>query len=788
MYIEKEKYEKRRRNRNIAYHVISIIFIIGALLFTVFRFGGVLFRVLETLRDLFVSIAFVAVKLFAPDLIQPTVTQPSEAVFTILPWTWEEFQVCLQTFAKLIGDKYNFFDYITLVLQILTHVSLALLPLAMIITIALLIGWLTYRKSDKEKYAAQEKKRQQSKKELSEKQKERRKKEKLPDSIPLQAFKKFEENVLHPVKDFCVRYLNSFLVRCKGYKIALILIWLWNLNVFSIAIELAAYVFYLVATTDILSLPVYAGKLLLDLFVPLLFLPVIVQLIIGLRVFHVVRCHIGDNILRAFLAKLEALLEKILGAILVVGKQRSRKTTLITVLSLVQANVYRKKAYKGMKKRAKQFPYFPWRNVEDTVRAARAKHEIYTLATCRAFVDCLRRYNYDCGTVAEQRCALKFLKRKFDYHGDNLLFGYDVEKYPTTYNDGRQIIDIFEAIEAYVKLYFIYKTPTSLIYGNYSIRSDEIEHSKGNLEKYNLDMIDRTPADIANHSRYAHYGIGDMMRYGTLMDPKGEYKFALEYGVLAYMEYAKEQGNQETNSGIKKDSKACNRKNDGHSIFLKTVTHMATVDNETYIRPFMDDHRPDSLKADIRELCTLWRIKGKSDSRIVLPGFAFEETLWILTTKAYDWIEDQMSYLHRKNTLLMYLLNKIYMPFNRYCERLANKYSVYTSTVNMWDGADDEVLKNNAKLVIPEFVAFSQRFATDGLGNYFYERAKLSKTGIDDVPAFETEKMTLDEMQALLSHFYNELGELMEIEQFVKAKEELQKWLAEREKKEKEKK
>ena len=78
---------------------------------------------------------------------------------------------------------------------------------------------------------------------------------------------------------------------------------------------------------------------------------------------------------------------------------------------------------------------------------------------------------------------------------------------------------------------------------------------------------------------------------------------------------------------------------------LKTITHMATVDNKTYFRPFYDDHRPDSAAADYKELTTLWRIKETSQSTNILPFFAIEELFGDILTKIYDWFEEKISFL-----------------------------------------------------------------------------------------------------------------------------------------------
>ena len=50
---------------------------------------------------------------------------------------------------------------------------------------------------------------------------------------------------------------------------------------------------------------------------------------------------------------------------------------------------------------------------------------------------------------------------------------------------------------------------------------------------------------------------------------------------------------------------------------------------------------------------------------------------------------------------------------------------------------------------------------------------------------FKDKKMSFEEMQAIGSHIYNEMGELMHVESFVKARQERDKWLKEEEQRKK---
>ena len=55
--------------------------------------------------------------------------------------------------------------------------------------------------------------------------------------------------------------------------------------------------------------------------------------------------------------------------------------------------------------------------------------------------------------------------------------------------------------------------------------------------------------------------------------------------------------------GVKKDSFECNQLNDLFNTWLKMLRHSATVSNYPFVRVIFDEQRPESLGADLREVC-----------------------------------------------------------------------------------------------------------------------------------------------------------------------------------------
>ena len=746
------------------YHAISIAFIVGAVAFSVFRFGSVFFRFLSSLKDLWTSLLYFFAEMFSGKRgsVAPSVLDIPPEALALFPYTWKEFCSLLELVWKLIWDKQNFFIYLGNVFIFLGIVGAAISPIFLVVGIIWLVVWVVYGKAQPPTDETRGE-----------------------DTVQLAAFKRFEAHWITPIVTFVRDYLCDFLEKCNGYKIALILIWLYNLNVFTIVVEAVAFIFYFAQSFNVLMLYTQLPKLLLDLIPAWSFLPTFVKVVLGYWIFAKIRYANGMKKLRELEEKNKDFLEKHPGALFIVGKQRSKKTTMVTSMALSQAAIFRDKAGKKMQKWRKRFPNFPWRNVEESVRRARERGYIRNLPQCKEYVwELLRTKKQAQRNAAASKNVVKHLRKKHGFCGKTLLFGYDGDE--LTYNDGLKISTIWDALEAYVQLFFIYTAPTPLIYGNYSIRCDEKKKTVGNLEEYDLDFFNRKPEDMQRDSQYCHNLDWDGLRLEKVMIPNNPNKDAMDFGVVAEMEIGKERGNQHTNEGKKKDDKDCNPKNDGYNNRIKMNGHIATVDYDNFFRELMDDQRPDSLNADSKNLCDVCQIKKTDQApKNILHGFAVEEALHSIATALYDKLEARMAYLKAENSLLMYLINKLYCPFDRWHEQTCNQFGVYKAQLKVWNGMDDELLTDNGTYYLFSTKDHAERFATDGIGSFFHEKGKKSPRGINDVPMFAGKKMTFEEMMASNSHFYNTLSKWFEIEAMEKMKRERAEWLAQREKEKK---
>ena len=732
---------EKRKIQFRSYCAIIVTLIVVSVLFSIFRFRAQALRVFQSGKDLVTSIGYYFSELFEIGSVKATITEIPEGLTSYLPIEWADFKLKCKTFRELLFEEQNLKLYFAKVGNIFGRIAEILLMLMIPVILGGIVVSSVYETPNNDYNE---------------------------DTKALQRYKKIEEKIFAPIKNY-IKGLFSF-VKESVYGKILFGIWCYNFSVFTILIEAVAFVFYFSMSIDFVSFYTLFVKVGIDLTAPISFLPRWVWAIIGWIVFDWARRKIGLKRLRSYEEKNRTFLETYLGALFLVGKQRAKKTTIITDMALTQEMIYRDKAKEKLAECDKQFPYFPWINVELFYREGQARHTLPTLAMHRQFLKTLR-YHFERDIrgrykdPAVRKSILRHLKKRYGYAYKDFIFEYDHARYGTTYNNALGLIHVFEAIENYVQLFYIYAAPTSLIFGNYAIRTDVTYETYGNFPDITCDFFDSDAEEVVESSQYSHPINFNFARLGKVTDEEDPYKDGFEVGIWTIMEFAKERGNQNTNVGIKADSHECNQRNDGFELNTKMEGHSATIMYYTFFRPFYDDQRPDSLSADNKDLCDVIMIKGVSDAKIVVPFFAWGELIHMIATSIYDGIYYKIRKFRGDNTLLVYLLKKVYSPLHKRYDRIFNQFSVYTAQLKIWDAMGDEVLTDKGRYYISTKKTYSTRFATDGIKDFYHQKALMSKYGLNDYPTFGDVKMTVEEMESMRSHFYTKINKIFRKEE-----------------------
>ena len=721
------------KQRELIFHTVTVIFITVTLCFSIFRFAPVFLRVLEALKDAGTSLAyyFLFVFLEMEYLVEPMIKILPTNIEAILPITLEEFELLMETYFEIITDLYYIELYIEKVGDVLYTVSQTIMMLMIPCTVLIFTLRLIYSIPDQEHNK---------------------------DSKPLQVWKRVSRKTLQPTLFYFRKYWK-FLRRKKWYFRILLCLWVYNLSGLTIALEIIAWIFYFSVSWDIEATLVAIVKILADFTIPLFFLSPNVWIIIAFFLFE--RWRVKKAKRRAWngIGKVTEFLEDNPGTIFVNGKQRAKKTSLLTQFILLQEyQIFRPKANELLSNRDKQFPDFPWRLFDRFIVDARRYHKLYTWAGVRQFFETLKRYDEEYGhlSYSDRRNYHNYLKKTYGYKFKDFCFEYDRTKYPTTFDDGLKRHTIYDALESYAKLFMLYSQPTPLTYANYSIRSDFSIIDLGNFVEFEGDLVGKTTDESMALTQYCHILNWDRHRLGEQFNPDAADNDAVEYGVGGSHEEDKERKNQHTKRMVEKVAGEPNQDNDFVHIDFMMHGHAAECDNFSFHRWFFDAQKADELEARTRALTLMLYIKKAHAVKNYMPLFAFDEAIFIIASSIYDSIYEYIRLRKGSNTLLVYALRRFYTPLFQRFIRLSNRYNYNPLDLIPTDGGD-QATGEMIRLPLLWLVAYRYRFASDANGDFYFHKTKKSPMGLNDTRQYESLRMTLEEMEAQNSYFIKDL-------------------------------
>ena len=709
--MEKTTSEKKRFDYR---HIICMAITLGFIACAVFVFPSALGRLIEGGRDFGLSIAYYFAELF--DLqhdIVPTVNDlpNTDGIFPSVPIAddWEQFKADWVAYWRLWANADNFLSYLLFFSNLLytfCFVLLLLLPIAFAV-VFFLKRYLKKQNNDYDK-----------------------------DSRPLKAVKQIARYTYRPMKNWLVAFFG-FVREHKPYWVIWLCIWAYNFNLFTVVLEFFAFYFYFVVSFDFVSIYRQVYKLFLDLYVPATFIPLWGWAALALVLFDKFRKTVAYTRLNHYERRNCGFINARPVVYMVCGTMGKKKTTAITDMALSQEVMFRDKAFEKILENDLKFPFFPWCNLENELRRAMEYHAVYNLATVRRFI---RKK-----ASRWQKCPCR-----------ERLFGYDYERYGLTYDDKLKTVGVWEVLETYSQLYFIYIIQSSLLIANYSVRVDNVLSDLGNFPLWNSEFFKRDSRLTDSYSRHAHILDFDSLRLGRKVIEGNRNADNFEFGVVVITEVGKERGNSLELSEKKKKDETTNQKNDLFNSWLKMVRHSATVDNFPFVRVITDEQRPESWGADARDLCEIVSIRESSETRLAMPFFALEELLYDWLFGKFAGLYYQYRYVRSDNTLPMYLLKLLTAKVQHYYTGIYNRFGYCTLRVQVESGTQDGQISEN-KYYLSSKKIYSKRFSTDCFSDFFTEKALRSPVGIDDLREYTTGKATFAELGLQNSYFVNDL-------------------------------
>ena len=696
---------------------LSIVITASFLAIGIFLCTNSYLRLWETLKELWESIKYYFCEIFAIEqsvpetgpVIPPSEVLDPEVTTPILPNESSYFWLKFKAYFNILVQGANLKRYFVGILRVIgdiSHVLLLVIPFILLFVILV-----------KKMYSGTNTRYNQ-------------------DTKPLKVFKAISGVTYQPVKRFILSY-RDFLDEQSFWKTMWLWIWLININFVSMVISFIAFYFYFAISFDLTAIYPQIKTMVLDFFLVIRYFPYVIT---GTLVW-IIFCRIRENRALAVLQHNEArncgFINELPIVTMTCGSMGKKKTTMTTDMALSQTVMFRQEAFSRLQKQDMKFPFFPWICFELDIKEQMENGTIFNLASIGKWVRGLT-----------DRYENEETENPFD------LYGYDVKKYGLWYYSGLSHEYLFNVLETYAKLYFIYVIESSLLVSNYSIREEDKlgEYSNFPLRDYSFFNM---PANDEN-TRFANILDFDVLRLGKKVIENNEKAGSFEFGIVVITEVGKERANNLELKEIKKGADETNQKNDMFNAWLKMCRHSATVDNFPFIKVFTDEQRPESWGADARDLADIITIIKTGPQKLALPFFDIEEMLY---EKTFNWFLRLYYGFRNKrgdNTLLVHILKSVVSKIYTHCERLYNRFGFCVLSVYKERGTQDEKPERK-RYFLASYKIYRERFSTDCFSDYFNELAEKSGIGLLDYIEYGTVKASVEELKQQNSYFIRSL-------------------------------
>ena len=734
---------KKLKHRRDYRHTLCSAITFVSLLFG-FLFPNALPRLLESLRDIVTSLLFYVFQIANPDNnpISPTVTLlPSWQLapelwqpVTLLPSSVEEFLEFWGAYISLLFNEWNFKFYWYAVSDFLfygSRILLILMPFGVSLILLVSMG--------KDKTCTERGRR----------------------SRGLVRFQKFLFRYVYPVvywfKDF-----GAFLKKNKSYYQSWLALWALYFNLYSIVLSFIAYYFYFISSWDILSLYTQLLKLQKDLTPVIRFLPGIAWFLLFIELYNRSSIDTAFRTLEAGERANRVVLNQSSIITSVYGEPGVGKTTMITSMALSAQVKLFEDAFAIMINRAAQFPNFPWQVFRDYVKYLIDNRIVCDINQMKKWISSRRwKYDYFTNTVRVRRILRKHPEAIRYMH--RYTFGYDYIHYRSAFSDELKVVHLYDALESYAAAYLIFSVQTNLLFSNYSIRTDSLLKSIGNLPLRDNDFFDRDPEKQEVYSQHSHIIDFDVIRLGRKIVEGNKKANGAPVGVIVITEIDKEFKNMNLLKETKINANETNQKNDLHDAALMMIRHGAVIDNKPFVILLADLQRPEAWGAGGRELGNVIFLPEKTQMVPVLPFFSFywlTEGIFSVIKKKWDKFDANYQYRRSDETLPIYLTRNLISALHNHYEKLKNIFGMQVVSLEIQSGRMDGTIRKDKWRWFAK-KDWSNRNRTDCL-NSVWEKAAPNTMHIDDFISYAATLATKEECAWQNSYFQNDIHKMKE--------------------------
>ena len=511
-------------------------------------------------------------------------------------------------------------------------------------------------------------------------------------------------------------------------------------NVLTITLEFIAYYIFFIAAQELATLYTQVYKLVLDLKPFVSFVTIIGAIIFLICLLFHWSKKIGYERLEHNERKNRGFINELGIVTYIYAEMGEGKTTMLTSMGLSNEVQLRDDALEVILECDTCFPNFPWARLESLLKKAYAHHLVYDKWSCIRFVKSLQEQ------FIENPCR------------EN-IFGYDIDRYPLTFDNKKYVEDIWETIQDYALAYTIYTTQSALIISNYSIRVDSLMLDLGNFPIWDCDFFKRDSRLIDSFSRHSHILDYDMVRLGCQMLKDNPNRYAFGWGVWVYTELDKEAKNTLEQQEMKATDEECNQKNDLMHVMFKMSRHACMIRFRNFIRIIADMQRVENITANLRQVGQVALITDKEEKAVTLPWFS----AWKIFSPALLSIKSRLDNLHvnerflrSDERLLTGSLERIRAAIGQWETRTVGVFGCRVLKIELQTGRMDGKVKLR-EYAIQDKKDYAKRNGSDCMAGVFESRGELNTIGLDDMAEYADYIATQDELLKQNSYVQREL-------------------------------
>lgn len=516
------------------------------------------------------------------------------------------------------------------------------------------------------------------------------------------------------------------------WRYAFLVVFLFDINVFTILLEIISTMYYTLATFELETLYIGLYKLCIDLMPFIVYVPKIPVIIYLSYKMYNRRFKIAYDLRDRTDRGNQAIVKRLPAIVQVTGVPGAGKDRLMIDFDLTHERIDKETAKSKLFEIGQYFDKFDFRGFSLYVQGKILDKTFKTLADIDEH--CLSiegTYYFYLNNKMLRPYAETYLFDEFGYEG------------PIKYDNGIRYVSLFEALRNFAQSYYVLLAPT-LLFSNISIRLDSYLVDIGNMIDFNTDYFAITVDESEQYTHYANKLNQDSLR---LYKKQGDGNVEFELGRIHWSEMGKDYPN---NLDSNKDgADEFDTTTDGLFDRMKMIRNGGTIDNDLYNGVMGNEQRDMNVNINYRDISSIIHILNVEPRRNCVKLFNWERGVFDKLIRKYRAYKDDFEFRRGDITLPYYISSKI----------MAKLYKHYTRIDNMYDYIEYELDIDGKVCNYYSFTKkiYSGRYMTDVFNEPIKERVLKSGKGLYNTETFKSSRATVEECKSMGSRMFNKL-------------------------------